>query len=317
MNFTAPSRTHASKARPFMAVALIVSICCWLIPAAAAQEPIQANESLQSLADEFWQWRARYQPFSKDDIPRIDHPAGPRDWSAASLARQRVALRDYETRWKQLNPQVWNRAQQVDYRLMGSAIARVRWELDLNRRWERDPSFYLDQTLTALLEALVQPPPFDAGRIHEIAERMDEIPGILAEARKNLHPVRPFAQLAIAGLQQIRPKLMRVQAEVAPLLYGESGDAAKFKQATEKAIAALELYQSWLQRNLDKMPRNAAVGRANYEFFLNQVALLRNSPEQLFAISAQEWARAGSFEGYERVRNQGLPELQIAPNLED
>ena len=44
-----------------------------------------------------------------------------------------------------------NRAQQVDYRLMGSAIARVRWELDLNRRWKRDPSFYLDQTLTALL----------------------------------------------------------------------------------------------------------------------------------------------------------------------
>ena len=72
-----------------------------------------------------------------------------------------------------------NRSQQVDYRLMGSAIARVRWELDLNRRWERDPSFYLDQTLTALLEALVQPPPFDANRSREIVERMEEIPEII------------------------------------------------------------------------------------------------------------------------------------------
>ena len=189
---------------------------------------------------------------------------------------------------------------------MGSAIARVRWELDLNRRWERDPSFYLDQTLTALLEALVPPPPFDANRSREIVERMDEIPAILEEGRKNLHPIRPFAQLAIAGLEQIRPNLMRVQTEVGPMLRGDSGDAARFKQSTEKAIAALESYRSWLQQNLDGMPSDAAVGRANYEFFLNQVALLPYTPEELFAISAQEWARAVSFEQYERVRNQGL-----------
>ncbi len=296
---------------------LFVIYCCVAPAVIAEQKPGRIDDSLQSLADEFWQWRARYQPFSRDDIPRIDHPAGPRDWSAASITGQRAALRNYETRWKQLNTRGWNRAQQVDYRLLGSAIARVRWELDLNRRWERDPSFYLDQTLTALLEALVQPPPFDANRSRKIVEKMDEIPGILKEGRKNLHPVRPFAQLAIADLQQIRPKLMRVQAEVSPLLRGESGDAAKFNQATERAIAALESYQSWLQQNLDHMPGNAAVGRANYEFFLNQVAFLPYSPEQLFAISAQEWARAVSFEQYERVRNQALPELKIAANLDD
>jgi uncharacterized protein (DUF885 family) len=317
MNFTAPSRTHVIKARPSMPVALIVSMCCWLIPAAAAQEPIQANESLQSLADEFWQWRARDQPFSKDDIPRIDHPDGRRDWSAASIARQRRALTDYETRWKQMNTRGWSISQQVDYRLVGSAMARVRWDLDLNRRWERDPSFYLDQTLTALLEALVQPPPFDARRSREIVVRMEEIPEILADGKKNLHPVRPFAQLAIADLQHIRPRVQRVAAEVAPMLHEETGVAAKFKEATEKTIAALESYQSWLQQDLDKMPSSAAVGRANYEFFLNQIALLPYSPEQLFAISAQEWARAVSFEQYEKVRNQGLPDLKLAANLDE
>ncbi len=71
----------------------------------------------------------------------------------------------------------------------------------------------------------------------------------------------------------------------------DAAGSAYFKQATDKAIAALEAYKSWLEQNLDKMPTNAAVGRANYEFFLNQVALLPYTPEQLFAISAQEWAR--------------------------
>jgi hypothetical protein len=300
---------------------LLLLVWFWFTPAVLAQEkPGRANNSLQSFADEFWRWRARYQPFSQDDIPRIDHPAGPRRWSAESIARQRIALRDYETRWKQLNTQGWDRSQQVDYRLIGSAIARVRWELDLNRRWERDPSFYLDQTLTALLEALVQPPPFDANRSREIIVGMDEIPEILEEGKKNLHPVRPFAELAIANLQQIRPKLMRVQTEVAPLLDAGSGDAADpayFKQATDRAIAALEAYRSWLQQNLDKMPSDAAIGRAKYEFFLAQVAFLPYTPEQLFAISTQEWARAVSFEQYEKVRNEGLPELRIAASLDD
>jgi hypothetical protein len=299
----------------------LLVVWCWLVPAVVAQQkPVAPNDSLPSLASDFWQWRARYQPFSRDDIPRIDHPVGPRDWSTLSIARQRAALKDYETRWKRLNTQGWTRSQQVDHRLMGSAISRVRWELDLNRRWERDPSFYLDQTLTALLEALVQPPPFDPNRSRKIVERMDEIPEILAEGRKNLHPVRPFAQLAIEDLQQIRPKLMRVQAEVAPMLHGEPGEtggSAAWKLATERAIAALESYQSWLQQNLDRMPSDAAVGRTYYEFFLNQVAFLPYSPEQLSAISEQEWARAVSFEQYEKVRNQGLPDLKIAASLDD
>jgi hypothetical protein len=298
------------------AIAVFI-VCCCLVSSIVAQKASGSDDSIESLAKDFWQWRVRYQPFSKDDIPRIDHPQGPREWSAASITSQRASLKQYETRWNQLETKTLNRAQQVDYRLIGSAIARVRWELDLNRRWERDPSFYLDQTLTALMEALVQPPPFDANRSREIVERMEAIPEIIDQGRKNLRPIRPFAQLAIAGLEQIRPKLMRVQAEIGPMLHGDSGDAAKFKQSTEKAIAALQSYQSWLQEKLDGMPSDAAVGRANYEFFLNQVALLPYTPEELFAISAQEWARAVSFEQYERVRNQGLPELKVAGSLED
>jgi len=49
---------------------------------------------------------------------------------------------------------------------------------------------------------------------------------------------------------------MRVEAAVTPMLHRQSGEEAipaSFKQATEKAIAALESYQSWLEQNLDKM----------------------------------------------------------------
>src|ERR1700686_819990 len=286
--------------------------------------------SLEALANDFWQWRARYQPFSKDDIPRIERPiedrAGPGDWSASSIARQKAMLENFEKQWRQIDTTGWSVARRVDYRLMGSALARVRWELDVNPRWQRDPSFYLDQTLTALLEALVQPPPFDAVRSREIVDRMQDIPRIIDDGKANLHAVRPFAALAIGDLHEIRPELERVEREVAPMLYdggrkdeapGNESLAAKFKTATEKAILALESYRTWLQAKLDTMPDNAAVGRTNYEFFLHNVALLPYTPEQLLPISRQEWDRSVAFEQYEKHRNHGLPELKPAASLQD
>jgi uncharacterized protein (DUF885 family) len=296
-----------------------------LVPEQKRPETTPPSGSIEALANDFWQWRARYQPFSRDDIPRIERPAedlaSPRDWSARSIAKQKVALEDFEKRWKGIDPTGWSVARQVDYRLMGSALARVRWELDINPRWERDPSFYLDQTLTALLEALVEPPPFDASRSRLIVERMREIPKILEDGKANLHPVRPFAALAVGDLQRIGPELERVEREVSPMLHGDAGasedPAANFHAATEKAILALESYRIWLQTQLGTMPDNAAVGRANYEFFLHNVAVLPYSPEQLLAISRQEWDRSVAFEQYEKQRNEGLAELKPAASLQE
>src|ERR1700681_1406923 len=143
-------------------------------------EPVFAEDkaptgSLEALANDFWEWRARYQPFSKDDIPRIEHPledpARPRDWSAGSIAKQKATLEDFEKQWRQINPTGWSVARRVDYRLMGSALARVRWELDVNPRWQRDPSFYLEQTVVALQEALMPPAPIGEERSREIVAR--------------------------------------------------------------------------------------------------------------------------------------------------
>jgi uncharacterized protein (DUF885 family) len=276
---------------------------------------------LEQFAADFWIWRARYQPFSTDDIPRLEHAEGERDWSAGSIARQRAQLEELEARWEKLDRAGWPVSERVDDRLMGSALARVHWELDLNRRWERDPTFYLDQTLTALLESLVEPPPFDVARSREIVTRMQDIPKILSDGEANLHAARSFAQLAINSLGQIRPELQDVQREVGPMLHRDASQAgdlsAEFQAATEKAIVALEAYRAWLQEHLQQMPENAAVGRANYEFFLSHVALIPYTPEQLLAISRQEWERAVTFEQIERQRNHGLPELKIASSIDE
>jgi uncharacterized protein (DUF885 family) len=306
-------------------LALLVLISCGALVRAAAikpqtQTPAQAT-ALEQFAARFWTWRARYQPFSTDDIPRLERPSGERDWSAHSIAQQRAQLAELEAQWKKLDRSGWTTSEKVDDRLMSSALARVHWELDLTRRWERDPTFYLDQTLTALLESLVEPPPFTPARSQEILARMQAIPKILSDGQANLHAVRPFAQLAITSLQQIKPNLRQVEREVAPMLQKDAAHStdisAEFHEATEKAIVALESYRAWLQQRLPSMPEDAAVGRKNYEFFLSHVALIPYTPEQLLAISRQEWERAVAFEAIEKQRNQGLPELKIASSIDE
>ncbi len=155
---------------------LLSSLC--LAPAKA--------DSLVQLASDFWTWRAEYRPFTFDDVPRMEHAPGVRDWSAAAIAKQRADLAEFERRWKALRTDGWPVAQMVDYRLMGSAIARVRWELDVNPRWQRDPAFYVEQTVGALQEELLPPPPFSDQRAREIVARAENIPSILEQARLNL-----------------------------------------------------------------------------------------------------------------------------------
>jgi len=83
-------------------------------------------DSLDKLAGDFWAWRAKYAPFTGDDVNRIERPGGTRDWSRAQIDNQRKDLAEFEARWKKLDATGWPIPKQVDYGLIGSALSRVR-----------------------------------------------------------------------------------------------------------------------------------------------------------------------------------------------
>jgi uncharacterized protein (DUF885 family) len=163
---------------------------------------------LDKLADDFWAWRAKYAPFTGDDVNRIERTGGTRDWSRAEVNNQRKDLAEFEARWKKLDATGWPTPKQVDYKLIGSALSRVHWELDINPRWKRDPNFYIAQTLTPVVEALTVPGPYNGARSREILTRIENIPSILQQGAANLDkPPAPFATVAIQALENIRPRL--------------------------------------------------------------------------------------------------------------
>src|SRR5881392_2156852 len=168
----------------------------------------QQQDPLNKIADDFWTWRAKHAPFTGDDVNRLERPGGTRDCSRSEIDNQRKHLAEFEKRWKKIDPTGWPIPKYVDYRLIGSALSRVRWELDINPRWKRDPNFYIEQTLTPVVEALTVPGPYDATQSREILTRIENIPAILQQVEENLDkPPAAFAMVAIQALENITPRL--------------------------------------------------------------------------------------------------------------
>ena len=231
-----------------------------------------------------------------------------------ALTGEEKELSGFEARWKKLDPAQWPIPKQVDYKLIGSALSRVRWELEINPRWKRDPNFYIEQTLTALAEALTIPAPHDEARSREILTRIENIPSILQQGSENLeNPPAPFATVAVQNLDGIREHLHKMAGA---LVGSTTLKQDELNAATDRAADALEKFQQQLNGKLPKLPQQTALGRDAYIWFLRNVALMPFTPEELLAMGRQEWNRAVAFETYEKNRNKDVPPLKIATGVD-
>jgi hypothetical protein len=272
-------------------------------------------EQLQQLAADFWTWRAANQPISSDDIPRIERPDDwlP-DWSRNAIEQRRAELADFAKQHQDINASSWPVPQQVDYRLIGLGIARAHFELNVICIHERNPGFYVDQTLGLLFLSLLTPTPFTEARSRAIIRYLQSFSRTVADAKENLagKAIKPFALAALEKLVAVRSRLTKVGTELGPFLSGVS--STEFNQSVTDAIAALESFHDWLNGELEGMTEETAVGREAYIYFLKHVALMPFTPEQLLVMGAHEWERSVAFETVEQTRNQGLPELELFPD---
>src|SRR5207237_3268376 len=223
--------------------------------------PTNTYDQLQQLAQDFWTWRAANQPVSSDDIPRIERPVDwVHDWSRDAIARRRSEQSEFAARHEAIDERSWPLPQQVDYRLIASAIARVHWELNVTCGQERNPGFYVDQTLGLLFLSLLKPPPFTEARSRAIIRYLQSFSGTVADAKENLagKAIRPFALAALEKLVAVRSRLTKVGTELGPFLSGVN--PKEFNQSVTDAINALESFHEWLNAELDGMTEETAVG---------------------------------------------------------
>jgi hypothetical protein len=277
----------------------------------AEEKPVDGPAEMRAIATEFFEWRRLQQPASGDDIPRVERPDGwVPDFSPTALATYRERYQAFTSAVEALDTSGWELADRIDARLLRAAIQRVHWELDLLQAPQRNPLFYVHQTLGSVFELLIISSPMDAQRASNIVLRLEQIPATLKAARGNLdRPVRPFAEATITALTDVEARMGRLQAAL------EEQFPQKLQRRLGRSVSAaskaLQNYSAWLQDGLDSMQVAFAIGPHAYQWFLSNVALVPHGPDDLLAQGSQAWSRAVAWEALEQNRNREAPPLTI------
>jgi uncharacterized protein (DUF885 family) len=274
------------------------------------------KDDVQALSKTFWAWRATQQPFTSDDIPRLDRTMDFEvDWSPSAVRRYELQIAQFEAQWRAVDRTDANIADQVDWRLLGSAIARVRWELEVLPGWKRNPFFYIDQSLGSVYALLLPSPPLQDERQEAILRRLQRMPAILDMGYENLSDMRaPYVRTTLKQLASAEKFMAAFKAGLMPSFAPVR--KARLEKALDEATAALLKYREWLKERQHGLPENTAVGRDAYLYFLRNVALVPYSPEQIRRIGREEWQRAVSFEALQQAADIGLPQIPLFPSVE-
>jgi uncharacterized protein (DUF885 family) len=303
--------------KPTLRPTVLAVLACALF----TSSPLSAQTTetrVQALSEHFWTWRATEQPFTNDDIPRLTRPAGfVSRWSATDVAAYQTRLAAFDSEWRALDVSGAAVPVQVDYRLIGSAIARVYWELQVIPDWKRNPFFYVDQGLTSVYNLMLVHEPFTPERQRQVVLRLQSVPRLLEEGRANLTDMRqPYAVIAMGDLATIEERMQRFREGVHSTASFSPDELTKFDQAEDAAAKALVRYREWLRPQVEGLKKETAVGREGYLYFLRNVALLPYTPEQILADGEIEFQRAVGFEALQQAANKGLPETPLYPTLE-
>ncbi len=261
------------------------------------------NREVQELGREFWEWRTRSSYRTPDDVPRVEHPP---DWvpefNEESARRRLERTAEFRWRWEAMDVSHDTVPNQVDYRLIGSAISRVEWEVGILRNWERDAVMQVHQALGPAYDLMVPAAPFDTDRQDGVIYQLHQVGPQLGVARENLARAgtSALAGSAVRLLEDIDEALPRSVSEVGPL-FGR-GRRRPLADAGAEATRELVDFREWLRGYQDRMPEHEPVGRDLFVWFLRNVALLALSPEEIVLLANREICRNYAWEEIEKNR---------------
>ncbi len=257
----------------------------------------EADRQFAALASEYLDDRAERHPDLATGLG--DHRFDGRlpDRSAAALADERRALDRWAARLDALDARALSAEHRVDASIMADSVARRVFEVDELRDHTWNPLLANPGKAIYLLLARDFAPLPD--RLASVALRLAEVPGTLAEARRQLGRM-PRVHLETA-IGQFDGTIALVSREIDAALEGAPASARQIGQVRPVALEALAGHRAWLRARLDEAapgPDGDADPRIGPERFARKLWLTLSAAADADAILAR--ARAD----LERVSEQ-------------
>ncbi|MBI4873536.1 MAG: DUF885 domain-containing protein [Acidobacteria bacterium] len=206
------------------------------------------------------------------------------DWSEAGVERQRRFYRDINLRLDRFSAAKLAPEDQADRAVMKDQVELALLELDTIQDWRHKPTVYVELAGNALFSPFVFEYAPKAARYRHIVARLDRIPALMEQARKNLADA-PEIWIQVAreendGTIGLIDKPMR---EAAPAEL-----RAEYDRAAAQAIGALKSFDEFLKNDLARRPADWRLGSEKYARKFRHALGTATPPAQLLAAAAAE-----------------------------
>ncbi len=182
------------------------------------------------------------------------------DYSLNAVKKEREFTEKYLKELAKIKPEGLSKVNNVDYRIMKHNLEYTIFQIDVLREYEWNPmSYNVGGTINSLISRDFAPL---KDRLMNAKSRLEQVPEVVAAAKANLkNPPRIYTQTAIA---QNKGTINLIKGDL-QMFIDQAGLKAELAPAQAKAVAALEDFGVWMEKDL--LPRSNAdfrLGDAKY-----------------------------------------------------
>ena len=174
------------------------------------------------------------------------------DYSPDARAKDLATQKEFRDKLNAIDGSKLTGPNSIDFRILKENIDYQIFQAEELKQAEWNPLVYMQSLANSLYLLVARDFAPAEKRIPNLRQRMEKIPGVIAQAKANLqHPPRVHTETAI---EQTQGAINLVRQEVAPLLDQAPQLKKDLAPLQEKTAAALEEYKKWLQNDL--LPRS-------------------------------------------------------------
>src|SRR5580765_4355210 len=174
------------------------------------------------------------------------------DYSSEARAKDLATQKEFRDKLNAIDGSHLTGANNIDFRILKENIDYEIFRAEELKEPEWNPLVYMQSLANSLYLLVARDFAPAEKRIPSLRQRMEKIPGVIAQAKANLqHPPRIHTETAI---EQTQGAINLVRTELAPLLDQAPQMKKELAPLQDKTAAALEDYKKWLQKDL--LPRS-------------------------------------------------------------
>jgi uncharacterized protein (DUF885 family) len=213
---------------------------------------ISPDDAFQKVAHDYVEKYLRANPEQATELGDHRFDGALTDYSADARSRYLATQKDFRDKLNTIDESQLTGANSIDFRILKENIAYEIFRGEELKEPEWNPLVYMQSLANSLYLLVARDFAPAEKRIPSLRQRMEKIPGVIAQAKTNLqHSPRIHTETAI---EQTQGAINLVRTELAPLLDQAPQLKKELAPLQDKTAAALEDYKKWLQNDL--LPRS-------------------------------------------------------------